>query len=215
MSELVIISMRASNFGRAVVMTAEEKGVPYIFQKSGPHAPDVAAIHPLGKVPVMRHGDVELYESAAIARYIDTVFDGPKLFPAEPAQAALVDQWVSLTNTVIDPTMIRRYLFAYIFYGNPDGTPNMTVVNECLQPMQKQLDIIEGGLAATGWLVGEGITYADINLFCTLHYMRELPETAAMLRDRPNISAWMDRIYARDSAAATKQDPAWPRPVKA
>ena len=64
--------------------------------------PHVDAIHPFGKIPVMRHGDVTLCELKAIATYIDRVFDGPKVIPEDPKRAAQVEQWVSLGNVEFD-----------------------------------------------------------------------------------------------------------------
>ena len=75
-------------------------------------------------MPVLRHGDVELFESKAIATYLDKVFPAPFVLPSDPKLLALVEQWVSLVNTLIDHTIIRTYLFAYIAPGTPDGSPN-------------------------------------------------------------------------------------------
>ena len=47
-------------------------------------APELRAIHPFGKMPVLRHGDVELCESKAIATYLDRSFPGPSIFPSDP-----------------------------------------------------------------------------------------------------------------------------------
>ena len=58
----------------AVRIVAAEKGVPYKFTPVRPHTPQVDAIHPFGKIPVMRHGDVELLKSKAISTYIDRAF---------------------------------------------------------------------------------------------------------------------------------------------
>jgi glutathione S-transferase len=59
-------------------------------------------------MPVMRHGDVELFESKAIAAYLDRRFPGPTVFPSDPLLGALTEQWVSLVNTVIDRTLSLR-----------------------------------------------------------------------------------------------------------
>jgi glutathione S-transferase len=67
----------------AVRIAATEKGVPYKFTPLRPNTPEVGAIHPFSKIPVMRHGDFELFESKAIATYIDRAFDGPPLIPAD------------------------------------------------------------------------------------------------------------------------------------
>jgi len=81
MAQLEIIGVPQSNYVWAVRMVCAEKGVPYEHNPVRPHSPDVDAVHPFGKVPVMRHGDVTLCESKAIATYIDRVFDGPKVIP--------------------------------------------------------------------------------------------------------------------------------------
>ena len=56
-------------------------------------------------MPVLRHGDVELCESKAIATWLDRSFPAPFVFPSEPRLAALTEQWVSLVNTVFDRTL--------------------------------------------------------------------------------------------------------------
>src|SRR6185312_6044135 len=99
MSRVEIIGFPQSTYVRVVRMACEEKGIPYDLIPVRPHAPEVEAIHPLGKVPAMRHGDLTLCESKAIVSYLDRVFDGPKLIPEDPRRAAEVEQWVSLVNT--------------------------------------------------------------------------------------------------------------------
>ena len=79
MADLEIVGIPFSNYVRSVRMLCEEKGAPYTLVPAMPHSPDVKAIHPAGQVPVMRHGDVALFESKAIATYIDRVFPGPKI----------------------------------------------------------------------------------------------------------------------------------------
>ena len=78
MSDLEIIGIPLSNYVRSIRMLCEEKGVPYTLVPAMPHTPDVKAIHPAGQIPCMRHGDVVLFESKAIATYIDKAFAGPK-----------------------------------------------------------------------------------------------------------------------------------------
>jgi glutathione S-transferase len=55
----------------------------------------------------MRHGDIALYESKAVASYIDKTFGGSKLIPEDARGVAEVEQWVSLVNTAVDPCMVR------------------------------------------------------------------------------------------------------------
>jgi glutathione S-transferase len=93
MAKPEIIGSARSRYTRVVRMVCEEKGIDYVL------APEVRAIHPFGKMPVLRHGDFELCESKAIATYLDLAFPGPRLIPSEPRLAAFTEQWVSLVNT--------------------------------------------------------------------------------------------------------------------
>ena len=76
MATLEIIGAPQSNFVRTARIACMEKGVPYTLTPARPHTPDVDAIHPFGKIPVMRHGDLSLCETKAICTYIDLAFEG-------------------------------------------------------------------------------------------------------------------------------------------
>jgi len=202
MSKPVLISIPQSNVGRSVQMLLEEKGVDYDFQVARPHSDEVNAIHPLGKVPVFRHDDVALCESAAMAHYIDKAFGGPKFFPEDAAECALVDQWVSLHNTAFDVSMIRQYALGYILPKMAGEEPNRAQINAALPLMKKHLAILDEALTG-GHLVGDSLTYADLAVFPTLNYMLGFPESAEMLKEVPNVVAFIDAMNARDSAIKT------------
>lgn len=104
-----LIGVPQSNFVRTLRIALIEKGVPYRLVPARPHSPEVEAIHPFGKIPVMRHGDFVLCESKAIASYIDRRYEGVRLFPDEARSCSLIEQWVSLINTTIQPD-IQPYL---------------------------------------------------------------------------------------------------------
>src|ERR1700730_11256192 len=115
MAELQLIGGAPSNYVWACRIALAEKGVPYTLTSVMPHTPEVDAIHPLGKIPAMRHGDITLAASRPISCDIDRLFARPALLPADPVKAAQVEQWVSLVNTGIDPIWVRQYVGAHIF----------------------------------------------------------------------------------------------------
>jgi glutathione S-transferase len=80
-------------------------------------------------MPVLRHGEVELFKSKAIATWLDRSFPAPFVFPSDPRLSALTEQWVSLVNTMIDRTLIRTYLYAYIAPGTADRKPNRAAID--------------------------------------------------------------------------------------
>ena len=199
MPNVEIIGPAPSTYTRVVRMVCEEKAVPYDFKQSPPHSPDVDAIHPFGKVPVMRHGDFELCESKAIATYLDLSFPGPKLIPTDPRHAALTEQWVSLVNTKMDGTMIRTYLFNYIFPKTSDGLPDRKAIEAVAPAVKQEIDLLDRAVAKSGYLVGDSFTYADINLMPILFYLQKFPEGAAAVAAAKPLSDYYQRLAARPS----------------
>jgi glutathione S-transferase len=199
MPTVELIGPAPSTYTRVARMVCEEKAIPYELKQSPPHSPDVDAIHPFGKVPVMRHGDFELCESKAIATYLDLSFPGPKLIPTEPRQAALTEQWVSLVNTRIDGTLVRTYLLNYIFPKGADGKPDRKVIDGVVPAVKNELDLLDRTVAKTGFLAGDSFTLADINVLPILAYLRNFPESGAAIAAAKSLSAYFDRLSARPS----------------
>ena len=60
MAKPEIIGSARSSYTRVVRMVCEEKGIDYVLTEALLRAPEVRAIHPFGKMPVLRHDDFEL-----------------------------------------------------------------------------------------------------------------------------------------------------------
>jgi glutathione S-transferase len=210
MSKPEIIGSSRSTYTRAVLMVCEEKGIDYVLTEKPLHAPEIRAIHPFGRMPVLRHGDVELFESKAIVTWLDRNFPAPLVLPSEPRLAALTEQWVSLVNTVIDRTLIRTYLFAYIAPGTPDGKPNRAAIDAVMPAVHEQVSVLDKAVQTTGHLVGEQFTFADINLMPILHRLQQAPEGAAIVADAKHLAAYYVRHAARPSFQRTDPPPGPP-----
>ena len=211
MAKVEIIGFPQSTYVRVVRMVCEEKGIDYTLEPVPPHSPEINALHPFGKIPGMRHGKVELCESKAIATYLDRTFDGAKVIPDDPRLAAQVEQWVSLVNTSVDPTMIRTYLLSYIFPKGADGKPDRTVIEGALPALKHQVDVLDRAVAKTGYLAGNTYTLADINLMPILFYVRQFPEGRDAIGLAKNLSAYFDRHAQRPSFSNTTPPPPPPR----
>jgi glutathione S-transferase len=207
MTTLEIIGAPQSNFVRTVRMACVEKDVPYTLNPARPHTPDVDAIHPFGKIPVMRHGDVTLCETKAICTYVDLAFEGPPLIPRDPIGAAHTEQWISMVNTGFDLVFARQYLLAYFFSGLPDGAPDRTRIEGALPKLREYFAILGRELADRPYLGGGEFTLADAFLLPLMHYMRLMPESGEMVRASAHVGAWFDRVSARRSAKETEPPP--------
>jgi glutathione S-transferase len=198
-----IIGASRSTYTWAIRMVCEEKGIEYVLKETPLRSAELFAVHPFGKMPVLRHGDVEIFESKAIATYLDRSFPGPSLFPADARQAALTEQWVSLVNTVIDRTFVRTYLYAYIAPGTPDGSPNRQAIDAVMPDVRQQLAALDKAVAKTGHLVDDVFTFADINLLPILFRLRQAPEGAEALGKATHLAAYLERHAARPSFVRT------------
>jgi len=214
MATIQILGFAPSSFTRAVRMACEEKGVPYELIQVPPHSPEVLAINPFGKIPALRHGDFELCESKAIAEYIDRSFAGPALFPSAPRERARAEQWVSIVNTMVDPVMIRTYLFGYFFPKTPDGSPNRAAIDGALPSLTQQMAILDKAVGPTGHLAGERFGFADINLMVILYYVKMFPEGAEALANAKSLAAYYERHAQRASFKNTIPPPPPARQAK-
>jgi glutathione S-transferase len=201
MLELELIGVPQSNYVWTCRIALGEKDVAYKFTPERPHSPAVDAIHPFGKIPVMRHSDVALCESKAIATYIDRQFPGKSLIPRSAAGGALCEQWISLINREIDPLLIREYLLGYFVGGRTGGQPDRGKIDAALPKMPRHFELLDRAVGKTGFLCGDNFSLADCFLVPILFYMSRQPESKAMMDERRNLNAYLANSLKRKSVA--------------
>ena len=207
MSDIIIYGFPLSTYVRAARIILIEKGVPYTLEDIGLGSPAHRALNPLGRIPVMRHGDLVLFETFAIARYVDESFDGPALQPADPATRAIMTQWVSATIDSVYPTLIRRYLMTYVRAQLDGVEPDRAVIDASLPDVEEILGFLDNATADREWLAGSKPSFADFILLPIIFYMYGAAESGEMLPRFPNLRAWYDRASARPSAIETVPPP--------
>ena len=211
MSKPEVIGSSRSSYTRVVRMVCEEKGIDYSLTEAELGAPEIFAIHPFGRMPVLRHGDFTLCESKAIATYLDRTFPEPRLIPTDPRLGALTEQWVSLANTLLDPLLVRTYLLAYAFPMTADGKPDRARIDALLPKVREQLALLDKTVALSGYLVGDGFTLADIYVLPMLHYLKLLPESGRLLDVSTPLGRYHWTHSARPSFVRTIPPPGPPR----
>jgi glutathione S-transferase len=191
------------NYSRAVRMACEEKAVPYTVIQALPQSPEVRALHPFGKIPILRHAGFVLCESRAIVSYLDRLSPARPLIPTEPTAAALTEQWISLVNDVVDQTMIRDYVLSYVLSAREGRAPDRARIDAAIPALEKQLVVLDEAVATTGYLVGEQLTFADLNLLPILSFVQEYPEGRAAFETKPRLLEYFRQLAARESFRKT------------
>ncbi|MEH2205827.1 MAG: glutathione S-transferase family protein [Nostoc sp.] len=101
MTEIEIYSAALCPFAHRSRLTMTEKGVPFkIVEIDLQNKPaNFLEISPYGKVPVLKHGDIRVWESSIINEYLDEIFPEPPLLPKEPIQRAHARIWINFADT--------------------------------------------------------------------------------------------------------------------
>ena len=218
MSDVKIVGMPRSNLTRTVRIMCLEKEIPFEFtsrnvQMPGQSAtPAVLRHNPFGKVPVLIHGSFVLYETAAICRYIDDNFAGPRQSPVKAEKIARMNQWISLAMTRFDQNIIRKFVIPMVFADHQQRhDPTFaTRINQQADIIRHDLSVLDQTYC-DGWAVGDRFTIPDMMIMPMLHYLNVMPGGPEMLEDAPNVLDAYQRFKGRSSAAQT--DPLLPEQI--
>lgn len=193
-----------STYTRTARMGLAEKAVKYRLEQTAPRTPQILALHPFGRIPALRDGDLVLFETSAILRYVDESFDGPPLLPWTIRDRARCEQWVSAINAYCYDTMIRRYVLQYIFPRGADGKPDRAAIDGALKEIPEQLAIFDRAYGERDYLVGSGPCLADLFLAPILAYVEAMPEGSQLLAAVPNVKRAQAVMRARPSFRETE-----------
>jgi glutathione S-transferase len=203
MPDVIIYGASASTYVRTARLTAAEKGVSYALEPVDFAAEAYAALHPFRKMPAMRHGDFVLYETGAIARYIDAAFPGPALQPKDLQARARMDQWISAASDYCYQAMIREIVIQRVLVPLRGGKPDEAMIKAAWPKAEYQLGVMEQTLAASPYFAGDALSLADLFPLPILFYVKLQPEGAPLLARHKALSAWFERMAARPSFGAT------------
>jgi glutathione S-transferase len=201
-------SMADSAYLWTAMHVADEKEVDYELVPLVLGSPEHLALHPFGKMPVFQHGEVILYETLAIAHYIDRAFAGPPLQPADPLGQAQVLRWVSIVNAYVFPTM-NRFVKERLVRPAWGFDPDEAFLAGARAPLALQMRLIGDAVAGGGFLAGPEVTLADSFLFPHLLFFTHTPEGAALIERTPAVAQWLARMQARPSYARSPMGPAF------
>jgi glutathione S-transferase len=205
-----------------VLWLLEELGLPYqiLSYKRDPQtqlAPAaLAAVHPLGKSPVIRDGDVTVAESGAIVEYLLDTYGQGRLRPASgTAQRREFTYWLHFAEGSAMPFLVMKLVFDKVraapvpFFIKPVVKAIADKVSSSfITPnLQSQLKFMESELTRQTWFAGDEFSAADVQM--------SFPVEAAAARggvpgglatSYPKLSEWLARVQAR---------PAYQRALKA
>ena len=196
MSErLTIYSGPLSMFGAKVQIAALEKGlefelvmVPYDSQQGySPRHPEVLRINPKRQVPVLVHGELELFDSTQIFEYLEDLAPTPPLWPREPVARARARNLEHQSDEVFFPHVIK-------LMGLQDALQSEPAVTAIEAASRFYVDM-DRRLVASEWLAGN-YSFADIAFYMAALFGER--QSAPLTASTPRLLAWRERMGQRE-----------------
>ncbi len=226
---IVLHQWEISPFCQKVARALRYKGLAFeSVNYNGVLGARVSRLSKVGKVPVLDIDGQRIQDSTRIVRYLDERHPEPVLYPADTQLRAMAELWEDWSDELLywfevyfrikDPEALEQAV-QYACEGRSalERLPirlglkaglNLQLFSQGLGRMAREdveaeflrhLDRIETVLQATGWLVGESLSIADIAVASQLlEVQRTSAPMRAALQQRPRIQAWFKRIQALD-----------------
>jgi glutathione S-transferase len=193
---LILYSGPLSMFGAKVQIALLEKGVdaevvmvPFEMQRLyQPKHPEVLRINPKQQVPVLVHGDLELFDSTQIFEYLEELQPEPRLWPAGLADKARARLLEHSSDEIYFPPVVQ-------LMGLQDQLQDpvaMAAIAACTRYYRD----MEEQLAGRNWLAGP-YSFADIAFYMAQLFGARMG--APMGEGTPRLLAWREQMSQRQA----------------
>uniref|UniRef100_A0ACD5TWS6 Uncharacterized protein n=1 Tax=Avena sativa TaxID=4498 RepID=A0ACD5TWS6_AVESA len=157
-------------------------------------------LQPFGKIPALEDGELTLFESRAISRYVLRKYGSgtrPDLLrESSLEESAMVDVWTEVEAQQYLPA-ISNIVRQCVIMPLIGGVRDQAVVDENVGKLGKVLDVYEARLSSSPYLAGDFFSLADLAHFAFTYCLVAGTEYAPLLEKRVSVRAWWGRIMAR------------------
>ncbi len=154
--------------------------------------PGFRALNPHGRVPVLEDGDLAVWESHAILRYLAARYGGPAFWSDDPAQRSHADRWMEWAQAELQPAFLDGIFWGY--YRTPEAQRDWPAIRRSLKLCGAHLGKLDAVLARQPFVGGERLSLADIPAGISLYRYFGLDIERP---DLPNVAAWYERLRER------------------
>src|SRR3954452_21912920 len=197
MSDPIVYGFPRSTFVNIIRLILTHKDVAYRFQDLEPvmGKPEHLALHPFNRVPILRHGDLTIYETSAIAAYADEAFGGASLTPKDVKARARMNQWIGAVNSYYYPYMIHHVTHERIVFPELSIAADEKVVAHALPKVDLALGVMERQLGhGENYLLGPELTLADFYILPSTFAFSLTEEGKMMYPKYPAFCRWRERM---------------------
>ncbi len=181
---------------RKVVWAAQECGVNFERTDAGMafgivKTPPYLAMNPNAKVPTLQDGELVLWESNVIVRYLCAKYGNETLYPQDLAQRFNAERWMDWQQTTFNPASGPAF---HQLIRTPEAQRDPAIIVQSVAALAPLLEQLNTHLADRTYIAGDHFSMADIPLGCEIHRWFGLPQARPTL---PHIERWYASISAR------------------
>ena len=157
----------------------------------GNQDPEYLALNPNGLVPTVRDGELVLWESNTICRYLATTHRAERLYPAVPAGRALVERWMDWQLSTLGAPM--GALLYGLIRSKPEGR-DQAAIEAARRKAIVAWTIVEDALEGRPFLAGDELSLAEIVMGTLVYRWHAFPLERPPLK---NLKSWYERMRER------------------
>ena len=191
---MVILHHLNASRSQRIIWLLEELGVPYEIKRYQRDAttrlapPELAAVHPLGKSPVITDGGIRIGESGAIVDYLIRAYGNGTMMPAMgTVDYEAYNEWLHYSE---GSAMLPLMLNLYVSRLKEAGAPLHPRIDS---EIANHLGYVDGALKGREFFIGNALTGADIQM----SFVGEMAKAFNKLGPYSNLAAWLTRMHAR------------------
>ena len=190
---MIVVHHLNDSRSQRILWLMEELGLPYEIKQykrleTRLAPPELKAIHPLGKSPVITDNGKTVYESGAIIDYVIRRHADGRLQP-DPATPGY-DDYLMWMHYAEGSAMLPMMLNLYVSRLGEGGAPLHPRIES---EIANHLGYLDGHLKSRDYLLGKTFSGADIQM----SFIGEIAETYGKRAAFPNLDAWVKRLHAR------------------
>lgn len=191
---MIVVHHLNDSRSQRILWLLEELGLPYEVRRYARDPatrlapPELTAVHPLGKSPVITDGERTVHESGAIIDYLIRHHGGGRMAPAPGAGS--YEPYIQWLHYAEGSAMLPLMLLMYVSRLGEAGAPLHPRIDS---EVANHLGYVDGALAGRDWLLGRDMSAADIQM----SFVGEVAGAFGRLDSYPNLKAWVQRFQAR------------------
>ena len=205
-----------SPYSWRVLLALEHKRLEYrshvlqlAFQEQ--KSPQMIAMNPRGRLPVLKHDDYVVFESVAILHYLDLKYPQPPIFGRSPEESAVIMRVIGEFQAYTEAHILGICRTLLPGEGAPSAEPPLDSdqLTDAMHVVAREARTIEQRVSRFDWIVGEDYSAVDMAIFPFIQLLRRAllrPRASDLARrflpleaNYPALGRWLQRIEALPS----------------